>query len=45
MVAGLLLIDPALITDVIGAALAAVVVVAQFATKRATRSKAEIAAE
>lgn len=45
VVAGLLLIDPHFYTDVIGLALAAVVVFAQLATKRATLSKVEIAAE
>ena len=43
-VAGLLLIDPHFSTDVIGAALAAVIVVVQLATKRAAL-KPEIAAE
>ena len=43
-VAGLLLIDPHVFTSVIGAAITAVVVVAQLATKRATL-KAETATE
>ncbi|HET7912356.1 MAG TPA: DUF3394 domain-containing protein, partial [Pseudolabrys sp.] len=47
VVAGLLLIDPHFSTDVIGAVLAAVVVAAQFAARRAHTKvpKAEIAVE
>ncbi|HEU5018694.1 MAG TPA: TRAP transporter permease [Pseudolabrys sp.] len=45
VVAGLLLIDPHLSTDIIGLVLAAVVVMAQLAVKRAAVAKAGIAAE
>ena len=47
VVAGLLLIDPHVLTSVIGAAIAAVVVVTQLAARRAAvpAPKAEIAAE
>ena len=44
-VAGLLLIDPNFVTDVIGAVLAAVVIATQLAAKRAAVPKPEIAAE
>jgi TRAP-type uncharacterized transport system fused permease subunit len=44
VVAGLLLIDPHVVTDVIGAIIAAVVIATQLAAKRAV-PKAEIAAE
>jgi UPF0716 family protein affecting phage T7 exclusion len=43
--AGLMLIDPGLLTDVIGAVLAAIVIATQLAAKRAALPKAEIAAE
>jgi TRAP transporter 4TM/12TM fusion protein len=45
IVAGLMLIDPGWVTDVIGAVLAAIVIATQLATKRAALPKAEIAAE
>lgn len=45
VVGGVLLIDPHWTTDVIGAALAAIVVVTQLAAKRAAALKPEIAAE
>jgi TRAP transporter 4TM/12TM fusion protein len=45
VVAGLLLIDPNVLTDIVGVALALVVVVAQLAARRAAAPKAEIAAE
>ncbi|MBI3703196.1 MAG: hypothetical protein HY244_04910, partial [Rhizobiales bacterium] len=44
VVAGLLLIDPHLVTDVVGAIIAAAVVLVQLASKRAAL-KPEIAAE
>jgi TRAP-type uncharacterized transport system fused permease subunit len=45
VIAGLLLIDPHVSTDIIGLVLAAVVVAAQLATKRAAMAKVEIVAE
>jgi TRAP transporter 4TM/12TM fusion protein len=45
VVAGLLLIDPHVITDVIGAALAAAVVMVQLAARRAATAKVGIPAE
>jgi TRAP transporter 4TM/12TM fusion protein len=45
VVAGLLLIDPHVSTDVIGLALAAVVVAVQLATRRTAMAKAGVAAE
>jgi TRAP transporter 4TM/12TM fusion protein len=45
VIAGLLLIDPHVITDVAGAALAGLVIVAQYATRRETEPKIGIAAE
>jgi UPF0716 family protein affecting phage T7 exclusion len=45
VVAGLLLIDPHVVTDLIGVVLAAVVIATQLAAKRAVVPKAEIAVE
>jgi hypothetical protein len=44
-VAGLLLIDPHVSTDVVGLVLAAIVVVTQLAAKRASLPKAEAVVE
>ena len=45
VVAGLMLIDPHFVTDMIGLALAAIVVITQVAAKRAAVAKIEIAVE